>query len=209
MTMRHWLRPLAPTACTWANTTAPSRLRARARPGRDHRRVLLRRSAARVDGAAQGADYLAFGAFYPSTTKPLARHAPLDLLQRARAIGLPQVAIGGITPENARFPDCRRRRLIAVISGVFDAPDPVAARASLRRLLRLEPASFKTDIQMDPAAQHLFARAQTLMPGGVNSPVRAFKSVGGEPFFVQRAEGAYLRRRRQRATSTTSAPGAR
>ncbi|WCE05048.1 glutamate-1-semialdehyde 2,1-aminomutase [Pseudoxanthomonas sp. JBR18] len=38
----------------------------------------------------------------------------------------------------------------------------------------------------------LFARAQALIPGGVNSPVRAFKSVGGEPFFVQRAEGAYL-----------------
>ncbi len=38
----------------------------------------------------------------------------------------------------------------------------------------------------------LFAQAQTLIPGGVNSPVRAFKSVGGEPFFVQRADGAYL-----------------
>ncbi|KRG55731.1 glutamate-1-semialdehyde 2,1-aminomutase [Stenotrophomonas sp. W1S232] len=38
----------------------------------------------------------------------------------------------------------------------------------------------------------LFARAQTLLPGGVNSPVRAFKSVGGEPFFVARADGAYL-----------------
>ncbi|KGQ18293.1 Glutamate-1-semialdehyde aminotransferase [Lysobacter dokdonensis DS-58] len=41
-------------------------------------------------------------------------------------------------------------------------------------------------------SQALFARAQQLMPGGVNSPVRAFKSVGGEPFFVQRADGAYL-----------------
>ena len=41
-------------------------------------------------------------------------------------------------------------------------------------------------------SQALFARAQALMPGGVNSPVRAFKSVGGEPFFAQRAEGAYL-----------------
>jgi glutamate-1-semialdehyde 2,1-aminomutase len=41
-------------------------------------------------------------------------------------------------------------------------------------------------------SQALFARAQALMPGGVNSPVRAFKSVGGEPFFVQRADGAYL-----------------
>jgi glutamate-1-semialdehyde 2,1-aminomutase len=38
----------------------------------------------------------------------------------------------------------------------------------------------------------LFARARELMPGGVNSPVRAFKSVGGEPFFAQRAEGAHL-----------------
>lgn len=41
-------------------------------------------------------------------------------------------------------------------------------------------------------SQALFQRAQALMPGGVNSPVRAFKSVGGEPFFAQRAEGAYL-----------------
>ncbi|MGH8029919.1 MAG: glutamate-1-semialdehyde 2,1-aminomutase [Arenimonas sp.] len=38
----------------------------------------------------------------------------------------------------------------------------------------------------------LFARAQALLPGGVNSPVRAFRSVGGEPFFAARAEGAYL-----------------
>lgn len=41
-------------------------------------------------------------------------------------------------------------------------------------------------------SQALFTQAQTLMPGGVNSPVRAFKSVGGTPFFVQRAEGPYL-----------------
>ncbi len=38
----------------------------------------------------------------------------------------------------------------------------------------------------------LFARAQQLLPGGVNSPVRAFKSVGGDPFFAVRAEGPYL-----------------
>ena len=38
----------------------------------------------------------------------------------------------------------------------------------------------------------LFTRASELLPGGVNSPVRAFKSVGGEPFFAQRAEGPYL-----------------
>ncbi len=38
----------------------------------------------------------------------------------------------------------------------------------------------------------LFARAQQLIPGGVNSPVRAFRSVGGAPFFVQSAQGATL-----------------
>jgi glutamate-1-semialdehyde 2,1-aminomutase len=40
--------------------------------------------------------------------------------------------------------------------------------------------------------QTLFARAQTVIPGGVNSPVRAFKAVGGTPRFVQRAQGAYF-----------------
>ena len=45
----------------------------------------------------------------------------------------------------------------------------------------------------DHASNHqLFSRALQRMPGGVNSPVRAFKSVGGEPFFAQRAQGAYL-----------------
>ena len=46
---------------------------------------------------------------------------------------------------------------------------------------------------MDHTQSHdLFTRAQALMPGGVNSPVRAFKSVGGEPFFTERSEGPYL-----------------
>lgn len=41
-------------------------------------------------------------------------------------------------------------------------------------------------------SETLFARAQQLMPGGVNSPVRAFRSVGGAPFFVKAARGATL-----------------
>ncbi len=41
-------------------------------------------------------------------------------------------------------------------------------------------------------SRELFSRARALMPGGVNSPVRAFGSVGGEPFFAQRAEGPFL-----------------
>ncbi|AOF54054.1 Glutamate-1-semialdehyde aminotransferase [Pasteurellaceae bacterium NI1060] len=38
----------------------------------------------------------------------------------------------------------------------------------------------------------LFSRAQQIIPGGVNSPVRAFKGVGGTPIFIQKAQGAYI-----------------
>jgi len=41
-------------------------------------------------------------------------------------------------------------------------------------------------------SQQLFERAQQSIPGGVNSPVRAFKSVGGTPLFISKAKGAYL-----------------
>jgi len=41
-------------------------------------------------------------------------------------------------------------------------------------------------------SQELFARAQKVIPGGVNSPVRAFRAVGGEPRFIARAAGAYV-----------------
>src|SRR6476660_6217247 len=41
-------------------------------------------------------------------------------------------------------------------------------------------------------SKQLFERAQQSIPGGVNSPVRAFKSVGGTPIFIKRAKGAYL-----------------
>lgn len=44
----------------------------------------------------------------------------------------------------------------------------------------------------DGASSELHRRALARIPGGVNSPVRSFASVGGEPFFVERAEGAYL-----------------
>jgi glutamate-1-semialdehyde 2,1-aminomutase len=43
-----------------------------------------------------------------------------------------------------------------------------------------------------PTNEQLFARAQQVIPGGVNSPVRAFRAVGGTPRFIQRAQGAYM-----------------
>ncbi len=48
------------------------------------------------------------------------------------------------------------------------------------------------DLALRPKSAELFARAKDLIPGGVNSPVRAFRGVGGEPFFVTRAEGAHI-----------------
>src|SRR5437868_15284961 len=41
-------------------------------------------------------------------------------------------------------------------------------------------------------SKNLFERAQKSIPGGVNSPVRAFKSVGGTPLFIKKAKGAYI-----------------
>ncbi|MEK9788372.1 MAG: aminotransferase class III-fold pyridoxal phosphate-dependent enzyme, partial [Flavobacteriaceae bacterium] len=41
-------------------------------------------------------------------------------------------------------------------------------------------------------SSRLFKAAQEVIPGGVNSPVRAFQSVGGTPLFIERAKGAYL-----------------
>ena len=45
---------------------------------------------------------------------------------------------------------------------------------------------------LNSQSSKLFARAQKRIPGGVNSPVRAFRNVGGEPFFVDRAEGSKI-----------------
>lgn len=79
-------------------------------------------------------DYVAFGAVYPSSVKPEAVRATLDHLRIARArveaIEAPRpavVAIGGITPDNARPIVEAGADSIAVISGVFLAPDIEAA----------------------------------------------------------------------------------
>jgi len=47
-------------------------------------------------------------------------------------------------------------------------------------------------VMSDSISRALFARAQRVIPGGVNSPVRAFRAVGGEPVFISKGEGAYL-----------------
>ena len=76
---------------------------------------------------AQGADYLAFGAFFPSTTKPDAQRADIGILQQARRFELPLAAIGGIAPENVRALRDAGADLIAVISGLWRSREPTDA----------------------------------------------------------------------------------
>ena len=77
--------------------------------------------------AAAGADYLAFGAFFASPTKPAARRATPELLRAAKALDRPLVAIGGITADNAPSLIEAGADAIAVISALFGAPDVCAA----------------------------------------------------------------------------------
>jgi thiamine-phosphate pyrophosphorylase len=85
-----------------------------------------------VEAAAAGASYLAFGAFFASSTKPHARHASPALLTEAGRLGLPRVAIGGITPQNAPALIAAGADLVAAIDGVFAATDPAAAVRAYR-----------------------------------------------------------------------------
>lgn len=85
-------------------------------------------------GQAAGADYLAFGACFPSATKPSAVQCPPALLQQARSLGLPVVAIGGITAENGASLVHAGADLLAVISDLFQAKDIARRMAQYRAL---------------------------------------------------------------------------
>ena len=79
-------------------------------------------AAARAAVAA-GADYVAFGSVFPSPTKPSAVRAPLALFGEARALGVPLVAIGGVTLRNAPLLLGAGADCLAVIADLFEAPD--------------------------------------------------------------------------------------
>lgn len=88
---------------------------------------------------AAGADYVAFGSFFPSPTKPAAARASLDLLRdAARLIHVPIVAIGGITLTNAPALLDAGADSLAVLSALFDAPDIRTAAHALNQLFAVE-----------------------------------------------------------------------
>nr|WP_295376515.1 thiamine phosphate synthase [Pseudoxanthomonas sp.] len=80
-----------------------------------------------------GAGYVAFGAFFPTRSKATTRRASPALLTDAASLGVPRVAIGGITPDNTPALAAAGADLVAVIGGVFDAVDPVGAVRAYRR----------------------------------------------------------------------------
>jgi thiamine-phosphate pyrophosphorylase len=84
-----------------------------------------------IQAAHHGADYVAFGSFFASGSKPGAARAPLALLREARRkLDIPLCAIGGITPQNGAELVAAGADMLAAINGVFAAGDvEVAARA--------------------------------------------------------------------------------
>jgi thiamine-phosphate pyrophosphorylase len=88
------------------------------------------------DACLQGADYLAFGAFYPSASKPHARRATPELLEAAKSLGRPLVAIGGITADNAAPLLDAGADFLAVITGVFSTGDAFAAAQRYAQLFQ-------------------------------------------------------------------------
>ena len=88
---------------------------------------------------AAGADYVAFGSFFASATKPAAARASLDLLRDAAPrIQVPLVAIGGITLANASQLLDAGADSLAVLSALFDAPDIRASAHDLNQLFEVE-----------------------------------------------------------------------
>lgn len=81
------------------------------------------------------ADYVAFGSFFPSPTKPEAKRAGTELIAPAKTqTGLPVCAIGGITLDNAAPLVAAGADLLAVITAVYNSPDPERASRDFMQL---------------------------------------------------------------------------
>jgi len=88
---------------------------------------------------AEGASYVAFGAFFPSRTKPEARLAPLALLPKARAqLQVPIVAIGGLSVDNAGQVIAAGAQMTAVVHALFAADDIQAQAERFSRLFQIK-----------------------------------------------------------------------
>jgi thiamine-phosphate pyrophosphorylase len=95
-----------------------------------------------IEAAEAGADYVAFGAFFPSATKAAKHRADPEILRWwSEIMTVPAVAIGGITPENCAPLVQAGADFLAVISAVWDCPEGPggAVRAFLRAIAAAAP----------------------------------------------------------------------
>ena len=82
-----------------------------------------------------GANYVAFGGFYPSRVKKYEVSTPADIISRAKAAtALPVCVIGGMTPENAVPLVAAGADMVAAISSVYQHEQPASAVADFVRL---------------------------------------------------------------------------
>lgn len=95
-----------------------------------------------MTAAEEGADYVAFGAFFPTATKDAGYRADPELLRWwAEVMTVPCVAIGGITVDNAALLVDAGADFLAVVSGVWDYGEgPAAAVRAFNRIMRGEAA---------------------------------------------------------------------
>jgi len=86
----------------------------------------------------EGADYIAFGRFFPSKSKPDAPPADIRVLQQAKnRFDVPIVAIGGITEENAEYVIHAGADIVAMIDGLYSSKDLTATINKLQALFGL------------------------------------------------------------------------
>ena len=176
-------------ACTWSSQKwegrAPRRLRrssastlgasagATSRRDADDELVALARDELAFLGIVGGADARRASTAGPAGCRSTSSAIPSGSSgSRLRSTAHPGLALAGAAYRGVGIPDCIR-------SGRGAAESVVRALAGARRVSR-------------ETSERLFAEAIGLLPGGVSSPVRAFRAVGGSPLFIERGEGAYL-----------------
>ncbi len=96
--------------------------------------------AAAQNAAAEGASYLAFGRFFSSQTKAGAPGADPAVLTQAAGLGLPRVAIGGVTVDNAPELITAGADLVAVVHGLFSAENIEERAREFTRLFHQRPS---------------------------------------------------------------------
>ncbi len=100
--------------------------------------------------AAAGADYLAFGAFFPSASKEDAAAAHPAIIKQAKEnLGLPVAAIGGVAPDNCAPLAAQGADLLAAVRGIYHAASPGAAVRAFNRILGAVPHAPVEEVRHD------------------------------------------------------------